>query len=57
MPGKLSLYPRNLDELIIDLANDSRRPKLRKSAAHEFQVYWLATNRMRGHRRSIHGKD
>jgi hypothetical protein len=37
MPGEFSLDTRYLDELVIDLAKNSRRPKLRKSAAREFE--------------------
>jgi hypothetical protein len=37
VPGELPMDTRYLDELIVDLAENSRRPKLGKSAAREFQ--------------------
>jgi len=37
MPWELPLDTRYLDELIVDLTDNSRRPKLGKSAAREFQ--------------------
>jgi hypothetical protein len=37
VPGELPLDTHYLDELIVDLAENSRRPKLGKSAAREFQ--------------------
>jgi hypothetical protein len=52
VPGEVPVDTRYLDELIIDLTNDSRRPELRERAAREFQRY-----RMRGHRRLIHGRN
>jgi hypothetical protein len=37
VPGELPQDAHYLDELIVDLAKNSRRPKLGKSAAREFQ--------------------
>jgi hypothetical protein len=37
VPGELPLNTRYLNELIVNLSKNSRRPKLRKSAAREFQ--------------------
>jgi hypothetical protein len=37
VPWKLSMDTRYLDVLIVDLTYNSRRPKLRKSTAREFE--------------------
>lgn len=37
VPGKLPLHFRHFDVLIVDLTNDSRRPKLRKIRTRQFQ--------------------
>jgi hypothetical protein len=37
VPGELSLDLRYLDELIVDLTHNPRRPKLVKSGAREFE--------------------
>ena len=37
VPGKLSLYTRYLDELIVDLTHNPRRPQLSELAARAFE--------------------
>jgi hypothetical protein len=37
VPGELTVDTRDLHILIVDLAEDSRRPKLRESAARQFE--------------------
>ena len=37
VPGELSLDLHHLDVLVVDLTDDSRRPKLFQSGAREFQ--------------------
>ena len=44
VPGKFSLHFGNLDELTVDLTDDSRRPKLGKSGACEFERHWSLLN-------------
>ncbi len=46
VPWKLSMDTRYLDELIVDLTYNSRRPQLRESTAREFEGEGMLLHRM-----------
>jgi len=41
VPGKLTKHLRHFDVLVVDLPDDSRRPKLVQSGARQFQRDWI----------------